>query len=143
MAFGKRSTAKQWARFAMKFGLVLSDPKLWSTLNDQLKDRADDVSNVIKDKYGVVRDQYEEAADRLSDAASTLRGDSQWLAPTLSFVGGIAVGVGLGILFAPVSGEEARSAIREKASNVRDKVSEMTNRYRTGGDAAFTGTDGD
>jgi gas vesicle protein len=146
MAFGKRNTVKQWARFAMKFGLVLSDPKLWSTLNDQLKDRADDMSDVIKDKYGVVRDRYQDATDRFSDATSALRGDSQWLAPTLSFVGGIAVGVGVGILFAPVSGEEARSAIRDKASDVandvKNKVSKMTNRHRTS-DAAFTGTDGD
>jgi gas vesicle protein len=144
MAFGNRSSAKQWARLAMKFGLVLSDPKLWSTLNDQLKDRADDMSDVIKDKYGVVREKYEDATDRFSDATSALRGESQWLAPTLSFVGGIAVGVGLGILFAPASGEEMRGAIRDKASEVRDKVSEMTNRYsKSGADAAFTGTDGD
>jgi len=146
MAFGKRNTAKKWARLAMKFGLVLSDPKLWSTLNDQLKDRADDMSDVIKDKYGVVRDRYQDATDRFSDATSALRGDSQWLAPTLSFVGGIAVGVGMGILFAPASGEEVRSAIRDKASDVaddvRNKVSKMTNRHRTS-DAAFTGTDGD
>ena len=92
MAFGKRSTAKRWARLAMKFGLVLSDPKLWSALNDQLKDRADDMSDVIKDKYGVARDQYQNTTDRLSDAAAALRGDSQWIGPTLGFVGGIAVG---------------------------------------------------
>src|ERR1700685_3647132 len=117
MAFGKRSTAKRWARLAMKFGLVLSDPKLWSALNDQLKDRADDMSDVIKDKYGVARDQYQNTTDPLSDAdaAPARRDDSQWIGPTLGFVGGIAVGVGLGILFAPVSGEEVRGAIRDKA----------------------------
>lgn len=133
--FGKGSTAKQWARFAMKFGLVLSDPKLWASLNDQLRDRADDVSEVVREKY-------ETASDRLSDMSSALRGDSQWVAPTLSFIGGIGVGIGLGILFAPMSGEEARSAIRDRAVDVKNKVSEMTGRYR-GSDAAFTGTDGD
>jgi gas vesicle protein len=148
MAFGKRNTAKQWARLAMKFGLVLSDPKLWSTLNDQLKERANDVSDVVNDKYDMMREKYEDAADRLSDASSALRGDSHWLAPTLSFIGGIGVGVGLGILFAPASGEEVRGAIRDKAfdvkNNVKKKVNEMTNRYRTSGaDAAFTGTEGD
>lgn len=133
--FGKGSSAKQWARLAMKFGLVLSDPKLWASLNDQLRDRAEDVSDVVREKY-------ETASERLSDMSSALRGDSQWVAPTLSFVGGIAVGVGLGILFAPVSGEEARDAIRGKANDIKKKVSEMTGRYR-GSDAAFTGTDGD
>ncbi|MGA2355152.1 MAG: YtxH domain-containing protein [Terriglobales bacterium] len=119
----------------MKFGLVLSDPKLWSSLNDQLRDRADDVSDVVREKY-------ETASDRFSDMSSALRGENQWVAPTLSFVGGIAVGVGLGILFAPMSGEEAREAIRGKANDVKNKVSEMTGRYR-GSDATFTGTDGD
>ncbi|MFY9906888.1 MAG: YtxH domain-containing protein [Terriglobales bacterium] len=146
MTFGKRNTAKQWARFAMKFGLVLSDPKLWSTLNDQLKDRAGDVSDAVGDKYDVVREKYEDATDRFSNAGSALRGESQWVAPTLCFLGGIGVGVGLGILFAPLSGEEVRGAIRDKAADVRNdvknKVSKMKNRYRTS-DAPFTGTDGD
>lgn len=146
MTFGRRSTAKQWARLAMKFGLVLSDPKLWSTLNDQLKDRADDVSDAVKDKYDAVREQYEDASDRFSNASSALRGESQWLVPTLSFIGGIGVGVGLGILFAPLSGEEVRGVIRDKAADVtnevKTKVSNMKNRYR-GPEAAFTGTEGD
>lgn len=146
MSFGRRNTAKQWARFAMKFGLVLSDPKLWSSLNDQLRDRTDDVSDVMKDKYEAVREKYEDASDRFSNASSALRGESQWLAPTLSFIGGIGVGVGLGILFAPFSGEEMRGVIRDKASDVtndvKSKVSNMKNRYHAS-DPPFTGTDGD
>ena len=142
MSFGKRNTAKQWARFAMKFGLVLSDPKLWSSLNDQLRDRTDEVSDVVKDKYDAMREKYEDASDRFSNASSALRGDSHWLAPTLSFIGG----VGLGILFAPLSGEEMRGVIRDKAAdvtnNVKNKVSNMKSRYGAS-DAAFTGTDGD
>jgi gas vesicle protein len=136
----------------MKFGLVLSDPKLWSTLNAQLKDRADDVSDTVRDQYDAVRekyrDTYEDASDRLADATSVLRGDSRWIAPTLCFVGGVGVGVGLGILFAPASGEEMRDALRDKATDVtndvKEKVSKMTNRYRASKTGpAFTGTDGD
>jgi gas vesicle protein len=146
MSFGKRNTAKHWARFAMKFGLVLSDPKLWSSLNDQLRDRTDDVSDVAKDKYDAMREKYKDASDRFSNASSALQGESHWLAPTLSFIGGIGVGVGLGILFAPLSGEEMRGVIRDKAADVtndvKNKVSNMKSRYRAS-DAAFTGTDGD
>ncbi len=146
MSFGRRNTAKQWARFAMKFGLVLSDPKLWSSLKDQLRDRTDDVSDVMKDNYEAMRDKYEDASDRFSNASSALRGESNWVAPTLSFIGGIGVGVGLGILFAPCSGEEMRDVIRDKAvdvtNDVKNKVSNMKNRYRAS-DPAFTGTDGD
>jgi gas vesicle protein len=146
MSFGRRNTAKQWARFALKFGLVLSDPKLWSSLNDQLRNRTDDVSDVVKDKYEAMREKYEDASDRFSNAGAALRGDSQWLAPTLSFIGGIGVGVGLGILFAPFSGEEMRGVIRDKATDVTNdvkaKVSNMKNRYRAS-DATFTGTEGD
>jgi len=146
MSFGRRNTAKQWARFAMRFGLVLSDPKLWSSLSDQLRDRTDDVSEVVKDKYEAMREKYEDASDRFSNASSALRGESDWIAPTLSFIGGIGVGVGLGILFAPFSGEEMRGVIRDKAADVtndvKTKVSNMKSRYRAS-DAAFTGTDGD
>jgi len=37
---------------------------------------------------------------------------------------GAAIGFGMGILFAPVSGEQARTAIRERAMDVRDRVSD-------------------
>ena len=64
----------------------------------------------------------------------------------VSFLVGVGVGAAAAILTAPASGEEVRSAIRDKASDVaddvRNKVSKMTNRHRTS-DAAFTGTDGD
>jgi YtxH-like protein len=121
--FGRRSNAKQWARLAMKFGLALTDAKLWSALNDQVRDRAEDWGDHVRDKYNV-------ASDRLDDARGALRGETDWATPIASFLGGIGVGVAVGMLFAPVSGEEARAAIRDRArdvsSKVNDKVNEMT-----------------
>jgi len=129
--FGRRSTAKQWARLAMKTGLLLTDMKLWSALSDQLKDHAGDLRDVFKDRY-------EDTTDRIQDARSALRGGSNWVSPVASFVGGVGVGIAVGMLFAPVSGEEARAVIRDRARDVGNKVNEMTgSRFQP------TGTDGD
>jgi len=129
--FGRRSTAKQWARLAMKTGLLLTDMKLWSALSDQLKDHAGDLRDVFKDRY-------EDTTDRIQDARSALRGGSNWVSPVAGFVGGVGVGIAVGMLFAPVSGEEARAVIRDRARDVGNKVNEMTgSRFQP------TGTDGD
>jgi gas vesicle protein len=116
-SFGKRN-AKQWARFAMKIGLFLTDAKLWSAVNDQLKERAEDFTDSM-------RDTYTETSSRLDNAQAALRGRTHWFGSTLGFLGGIGIGVGLGMLLAPVSGEEARSAIRGKAADVKNKVTDF------------------
>jgi hypothetical protein len=116
-SFGRRRDAKQWARFAMKLGLFLSDAKLWSAINKQLRERTADITDSM-------RDRYEEAADRL-DNAPALLGESHRLGSTLCFLGGVGIGVGLGMLLAPVSGEQARSVIRDRAANVKSKVADF------------------
>jgi hypothetical protein len=113
-AFRRRITAKQWARFALKWGLLLSDAQLWEALNEQLREGANEVSNVVKRRY-------EKAADRLQDRRpSTSAG---WLSPTATFLGGVGLGIGLGVMFAPVSGDEARAVIRDKVVDIKNKVS--------------------
>ena len=112
----------------MKVGLLLTDMKLWSSLNDQLKERAGDV----RDGF---RDRYEDAADRIQDAGSALRGENNWASPVASFVGGVGIGIAVGMLFAPVSGEEARAAIRDRARDVGSRVNEMAgSRFQATGD---------
>jgi gas vesicle protein len=136
-SFGTRRNAKQWARFAMKIGLFLTDAKLWSTINDQMKERAEDFRDSM-------RDSYNETSNRLDNAQAALRGRTHWVGSTLGFLGGVGIGVGLGMLLAPVSGEEARSVIRDKASDVKNKVTDFatsaTSQYRS---TAPTGTTGD
>jgi YtxH-like protein len=73
-----------------------------------------------------VRRRSEDAYDRVQTARADLQGTPHWVAPAASFVGGAIIGIGCGLLLAPVSGEEARSVIR-------DRVVEMKNRV---GDAA-------
>jgi gas vesicle protein len=45
---------------------------------------------------------------------------------------GVAIGVGVGMLFAPVSGEQARNTIRETAQDMKEKVGNMS-RWGTAG----------
>ena len=143
MASFKRRNAKQWARFAMKIGLFLTDAKLWSAVNDQLRERAEDLSESVRDTY---RDTYKEASSRLDNAQAALRGRTHWSGSTLGFLGGIGIGVGLGMLLAPVSGEEARSVIRGKATDVKNRVTDFaagsagSTQYRS---TQPTGTSGD
>lgn len=111
---GRKITAKQWARFALKWGLLLTDAQLWEALNEQLRQGANEVSDVV-------RRRYEKASDRLQyRRASTSAG---LVSPTVTFLGGLGLGIGLGVIFAPVSGDEARAAIRDKVVDIKNKVS--------------------
>jgi hypothetical protein len=136
----RRRNAKQWARFAMKIGLFLTDAKLWSAINHRLRERAENISDSM-------RDTYEETTDRFDDVQYALRGHGHLLGSTIGFLGGVGVGIGLGMLLAPVSGEEARSVIRDKAADVKHKVSDFATRssrstqYRS--TPVSTGTSGD
>jgi YtxH-like protein len=133
----RENGAKKWARIALKTGLLLTDAKLWSSLTDQMRDRMDDVSDSA-------RDRYEETSGRIQDARDALRGKSDWVTPILNFVGGVGIGIGIGMLFAPVSGEEARAALRDKVVEMKDKVSDMTSGsagYRSSSMSSATGTD--
>jgi gas vesicle protein len=148
MAFRRESAAKHWARLALKTGLLLTDAKLWQAVNDQIRDHAEDIGDDVKRKY-------EDATDRLQNASDALRGTSNdWVAPLASFVGGIGIGIGLGILFAPNSGEETRAALRDRAadvtSGVKNKVGDFvsgSSRFRSRGvsteNRPSTGTEGD
>lgn len=133
-AFEGRSGTKQWARLAMRIGLLLTDAKLWSLMSHKLQDRAEDMGDVL-------RDRYEDAADRLHDVRSSLRGETHWVAPTLSFLGGIGIGIGAGLLLAPMSGEETRAAIREKANDVSNKVNDIASGTRYRSSSQPTGTE--
>lgn len=41
-----------------------------------------------------------------------------------SFLIGLGVGIGLGVLFAPMSGEETRSNLRDRANDLADQARE-------------------
>lgn len=104
----RKKQTKDWARLAMRAGLLLTDAKLWSAVQNQMRDRADDITDAINEKY-------EDATTRLSDASDALRGRSQW--PSwASFLLGIGIGTGVGILVAPRSIEKVRDAFKQRAA---------------------------
>jgi gas vesicle protein len=67
------------------------------------------------------------------------------------FLAGIGIGLGLGLLFAPMSGEETRNNLRDRAEDLadqaRDAVDQGRERVTRGiqavrGQAGATGTEG-
>lgn len=133
----RRNTASKWARFALKVGLLLTDTKLWSSLSNQLRDHASDWGDGV-------RSGYDETMDRMQDAGDALRGRNHGLSSAVSFMGGLGIGVGLGMIFAPVSGEETRSVIRDKVVDMKNKVSDVAASARARAmESAGTGTLGD
>jgi len=47
-----------------------------------------------------------------------------------SFLAGLGLGIGLGVLFAPVSGDETRSNIRGRANDLADSARDTIERGR-------------
>ena len=112
-----RNTVKDWARLAVKLGVLLTEPKAQAAISDQLKDRVGQVTDSISSKY-------EAAVDRLEAAGAALQGRPHRPARMVGFLLGLGVGASLGILLAPGSGSETREAIRGKAVDVKNKVVE-------------------
>src|ERR1700758_132818 len=133
--FRGQSAATKWARFALKCGLLLTDTKLWASISERLQHRADELGEQVKRKY-------DDTVGRLEDARSPLVDRNQWIAPTVNFLGGIGIGVGLGILFAPVSGEEARAAVRHKVVDIKNKVTDIASAAANVRTRQSTGTGG-
>ena len=114
---GRMNTAKDWVRLAAKLGVLFTEPKVRSAIADRLRDRVDDVTDTVTSKY-------EDAVDRLESAADALRGRRYRPSRVAGFLLGVGVGAGLGILLAPAPGSETRQAVRDKATDVKNKVVE-------------------
>lgn len=139
MRFGRQKQVKDWARLAMKVGLIVTDARTWAAVQDEIKDRANDIGDAVKQKY-------EETADHIAAARSELQRNSDWLARTTSLLAGVGVGVAVAMLFAPASGEETRAKLREKAMDAKSSVEGIAARATRGRAPAAgmsTGTQGD
>jgi YtxH-like protein len=117
---GYKNRLIDWSRFAVRIGLILTDPKVRDEINDQLKTRVDRVTDTITSKY-------EDASDRLTAAGAALQGKDYYRpSRVFGFLLGVGVGASLGLLLAPAAGTETREAIREKAVEIKNKVVEST-----------------
>jgi hypothetical protein len=107
---------------------------LFDSLRDRLPDDVDDIKSRV-------RDTYDTASYRVGRATNALRGEeeSHVLGTVGAVVIGVGIGVGIGLLIAPTTGEETRSNIANKVSDVGDKVREATGKKPQ----AATGTYGE
>jgi gas vesicle protein len=115
-------------------GLYLLEQTDRSTkrVREQAADNLNDLREMAQDKYDV-------ATDRVSRASRAIRGDDgQMVSNALSMAAGVGLGLALGIIFAPASGEETRSAIVDKVHVFGDRVREQF----SGSDVRPTGTNG-
>jgi gas vesicle protein len=141
--------AKDWAKLALKFGLVLAAPKVWRAISDQLNDRVEDLSERLSRGLEEVSEtatrKFGDAGDRLSDANDALRGRRPWAGLLTGLLVGIGVGAGLGVLLAPASGGETREALRDKAAQTKKQVVQSASnaKERIRESVPFTGTEGD
>jgi hypothetical protein len=85
-----------------------------------MRDRA---GRKIDDLRDVAQQKYDEAADRVARASRAIRGeDNQALGNALRLAAGIGVGISVGLLLAPASGKETRTALVEGVQTLRNKV---------------------
>lgn len=47
-----------------------------------------------------------------------------------SFLAGLGIGIGLGIIFAPMSGEETRSNLQQRANDLADSARDLADQGR-------------
>jgi hypothetical protein len=115
-AFNRNYGTKNWIRFALKCGLLITDAKVWSAVDHLLSEREEETM--------AFRSRYENLPRR-RQGGSAVRADKPFLSRASTLLGAVGVGFGLGMLLAPVSGEEARAAIRDKALDVKDSVTDV------------------
>jgi len=106
-ALRRRPTKKNWVRFAMKLGLLATDAAVWSSIARMITDR-DEATDIRRERI-----------------ASNLSPNRGWSHASTLFIG-VAIGVGVGMLFAPVSGEQARNTIRDTAQDMKEKVGNIS-----------------
>ncbi len=85
-------------------------------------------------------DSVDRASDRASEFAESAREivrpeEDHTLRNIVSFVAGIGVGVGAGLLLAPASGADLRNQISDKVQDISDRVKGRADTYATGSDS--------
>lgn len=135
-----RNSTKDWLRLVAKLSLLFTEPKVRAAVGNRMKDRMEDLTDTVSGKYGevteAVSDKYDDIVDRLEAAADAFHGRNYWPSRITGFVLGVGVGAGLGILLAPAPGNETRETMRDKATEMKNKIRDSVARMPA------TGTEG-
>ena len=136
--FDGRKT-NNWLRVVANLGLLLADAKFRNNVGKEVRSRVDSVTDAISDRY-------EDAVDRLEAAAEALHGRNPWASRATALLLGIGIGAGVGIMLAPARGENTRRAIRDKTTDLKNRVVETASsagsRLRSATAMSPTGTEG-
>lgn len=103
-------------------GLLKSLLQAGLYLVDQPESVARDVRDRVQSGFSSAGDRLSDMGDSLSDMRDRFTGRDNTLRYALSFVAGVGLGVGVGILMAPESGEETRRNVARKFNDVSDRV---------------------
>jgi hypothetical protein len=122
----RRDTKNQLLKVLLGTGLYLLDP---------VRERLTDKFSGISEK---AHDTYESAVDRVSDFSDSIGSRFERPSRLKWMLIGAGVGVGVGMLLAPVSGREARDTLSDR---VHDIGSRMRDRFQSE-DLRPTGTQG-
>jgi YtxH-like protein len=84
-------------------------------------------------------DQMDRVSERASSIADNARGvirpnEGHGFRNFMTFLLGVGVGVGAGMLLAPSSGEELRNSLSDKVQDISDRVTGRSEAYATGTD---------
>jgi len=83
----------------------------------------DRLAESVEDFTDRAQDTYETAAERMDRASRVIRGDdSHFMSTATALLIGVGLGVSVGMLFAPASGEETRSNLADKVQDFGGKV---------------------
>jgi|SRR5579863_38436 hypothetical protein len=119
----------QFLQVLFGIGLALTEPRQRHRIYHRVTDKLDDFADQASRGYGA-------AADRVERLYRSARGeDHRVLAGAASFLIGMGIGAGAGVLFAPASGKQTRDAIAEKVerlqSDIRESVRRGVEHYET------------
>ena len=105
------------------FKLLLGTSLCFLEQSDHSKNVRRLAAGKIDDLRDAVQQRYEDAADRVAKASRAIRGqDNQSLGNALRLAAGVGVGLAVGLLLAPASGRETRSAIAGSVQQFGNKV---------------------
>jgi gas vesicle protein len=125
----KGNSMNKFLKLLLGTGLYLLEQSDGATKG--VRDRAADHLSDLRD---VAQEKFETASNRVAKATKAIRGEDNYvLSNTLRFVAGVGVGLAVGLILAPASGEETRSVIAGRVHEMSDKVRrQFSSEERTG-----------